>query len=613
MLISSDVSAKRQSSFQQRAEAPIPGPTSDIAKGQLLPQRPIPEPGGVFSRRPASLEAQHHPHLSFGGIPLSSGFFGSSEDSAASAAHPLPFPKRMPQAMPGVAGGIFAPAKIVTATTGPDPDSRAGERPAGRLGIPRDLPPTDSRKRKMWDLFHRIKKRSQSEFSRLKAQDPKHPWLKLLNSSSFACRCGAGYRFDDDGSKSVSIGYANGEISWLGTYKCGSPRFCPICGAAIALKNQEEIEKGLRKAISKGFSCLLLTYTIPHIKTQSALELVEKFTHAREIAGKGGDISRFKKTIGYVGNIVRQEETYGENGWHPHIHEIFIVDHFMSDGEIDKINAKMKQKWTDACNKVGLIPENRTKSFEEHGFDSQKLHTPKQIADYIAKIGWRDTSAEFKDKAKTAVLQESGSRISGMAFEVAAHNAKAPRGSEGRTPWEILEGFADGHPGDIKLWMEYLEAFFGKALVRWSPQLKALLGIRDEDDEDKVNADEEDSLVHIYKIDELQYTRGVVKNGLWLPILDAVDQKDFETLQYISDTFEIDFRRPAKACGDYPEIFCSGSIERQKEEDAYQKRSNAAKRHREEMARAKALQEEKERARIKADREYRVSLLKMTK
>ena len=626
--------------------------TQSAAEGDKPSQRQILAPGGVFHQRPASPEALPSPQKGLGPKPspdqrytppsFGSGFFQIFGAPAPGTS----LPKNKLQAKAGSPDATFAPAKGVTAD-----DSLSG--PEGRLGITRNFPPTklpeganlavtqavatydaaaqaaakagykvisyeealartqeeDSRKKRMWGQFHDGLRQGRKQYARIRAADPKDPRLEILQHACFACRMSAGYRHDDDGERSVSIGYAEGELAWLGAKKCGSGRFCVLCGAAIAKRNQEEITEGLQNAIKKGFSCLLVTYTIPHKRTQSALELVEGFEKAREIAAKGGDISRFRKKHGFIGSIVRQEETYGVHGWHPHIHEIIILDHFPSLEEIQEIEVFLKQKWSDGCHKAVLIPENRTKAFDEYGFDIQPLRTTKEVADYLSKVGWRDSSAEFQEYAKKATLESSGKRIRGMAYEVGSHDSKAPRGAEGRTPWDIHKEFADGNPEDIRLWLEYVEAFKGKTLVRWSPNLKALLRIQDKDEEDQVSADEETSITHIYKIDEQQYVNGVAKPGLWLPILDAIGKHDFETLQAIADEYTIDFKRPGKAGGLYPEILSRNTVRKDEEEDRLQTRKELIKQAKDKVVKILARREAEKQAKIKADRDYRRSLL----
>jgi len=672
------------------------------SQGQSLPRRPIPAPGGVFSKPASQPKAPPvpHPHLH---TSLSSG--DVLEKNAASAAV-LSFPKEMPQATTGLpgasvasfatgvtgneagihaladtqfsqkkapqagtgsAGAAFAHAKGATADESHKNGSAQGFPP--RLGITMNVSPTTSpeganlrlsdtdaepkpetalewairkdaaetpdekaRRKKLgvmsreehflmnerqeahkdqsWDLFYRAIRRGRQLYTEYRAIDPKPPRLKALEHCCFACRMYAGRRSDENGERSVTIGYAEGELAWMGAHKCGAGRFCVLCGAQIAAKNQEDIETGLRNAIAKGWSALMLTYTFPHLVTHTATESVENLALACKLAGKGGDMTRFRKKYGIVGHIVRQEETYGLHGWHPHLHVIVFFDHVLSEEEIAEVTEKFKQKWQAACYKVGIIPPNRTRAFEERGFLAEPILNIEQVADYLAKVGWKNSSTEFKAHAKEAILENSGKRIKGAAFELSARDAKAPRLAEGRTPWDILEGFANGDPRDTELWLDYIEAFHGKPMVRWSPHLKADLGIRDKYEEEQVKADEEDSLRHIYRVSADHYADGVARNGLWRPIVKAIDKGEFDKLQEIADRYVIDFK-PAKKRKDarYPEILSQVSVQENKAEAERQRKREAVKRSKEKVKTILAAREAKKQARLAAEQAYAVSLL----
>ena len=286
-----------------------------FAKSMTPGSRSIPGPGGVFHKRaqPQALYKQlpapppsfpsHYPHL----FPSSGNCL--SKNIAAPAAKSLS-PIIMPQAKPEFAGGEVAYASSVTANI---QESVAAQPFPGDLGITRNLSPTtptttsnqntpeaigaDGHRRRVWDLFFRGIKRGRSEYSRIRHHNPHDSRLKILGHCCFACRMSAGFRLDENGERSVSIGYAKDGLSFMGTTKCGAGRFCILCGAAIAVKNQKDIEQGLHNAIEKGWFSIMLTYTIPHQLPQSAMELVEKLTLARKYAEKGGDLSRFRKKM----------------------------------------------------------------------------------------------------------------------------------------------------------------------------------------------------------------------------------------------------------------------------------------------------------------------------
>lgn len=576
---------------------------------------------GTACVQPASASTPAHDQALSGNPPLCthahSSSFGSGLSKAfgVTAPEPLTFSKNTiansgSEAAPAALGSMRASAPAPLTTCG-----------CGRYS---------EHKKGMWKRFGTNKKRNKKRWVVMKKQNPNSELLNIMRHASFFCREGAAHRKGFDGSD-VHIGHAEGELAWLGTYKCASPRFCPLCGAAIAEKNKNDIERGLAKAIQKGWSFIFLTFTIPHYKTQHPMDIVNGLENARRIYNHGNDFTKFAKEHGKEGTITRYEETYGKHGWHPHIHEIMLFDHILSIEEYNGVTSFLKDKWSRACYKAKLVKENRTKAFEKYGFSSDYTAVPEKIAGYISKMGsWSDTSDAFKENAKKEITECSKQQRKSFSYELSSTSSKSPILAEGRTPWDIYAGSADGNEADFLLWLEYVQCFKDKKHLVWSRLLKAELGVKDIDEEEKVHADDEDSKTHIYSVNVEHYNKGVVANSLWMPILEVIENKDFEALQRISDEYAIDFRRPEKAFGDYPEILSIQNSEhrrkearereemrrhnelcaRRKEEQRISEEEERARRR--EIARLKAEQDARERARLAMENEYNVSLLALS-
>lgn len=48
------------------------------------------------------------------------------------------------------------------------------------------------------------------------------------------------------------------------------------------------------------------------------------------------NFKKFKDGIGYEGLVRGLELTYGSNGWHPHTHELWVLDFWEEDSDRSK-------------------------------------------------------------------------------------------------------------------------------------------------------------------------------------------------------------------------------------------------------------------------------------
>jgi ribosomal protein S5 len=103
-----------------------------------------------------------------------------------------------------------------------------------------------------------------------------------------------------------------------------------LCAPKITERRRVEVNEGIERAKEMGFQVMLATFTIPHglgddvdaIRKQM-LQAWRRGTDTR--AGKS-----MRKMIGLVGYIRVIEVTYGENGFHPHMHYLVNGSHSAS-------------------------------------------------------------------------------------------------------------------------------------------------------------------------------------------------------------------------------------------------------------------------------------------
>jgi hypothetical protein len=183
----------------------------------------------------------------------------------------------------------------------------------------------------------------------------------------------------------------------------------------------------------------MATFTVRHGIGDDARAMFAGIARAwsRMVAGRFAITMR--ETLGIVGYVRAIEATYGPNGWHPHIHAIFIVRDLEACVRGRDIIA---DHWRKIVRRV-LGP-----SFEPddaHGVDLR----PADVGSYIAKLG----------------------------FEVAGAGKSASPGH--LTPWDIARKVAETNGADEKardLWAEWQRATFGRKQLTWSRGARDVLG-----------------------------------------------------------------------------------------------------------------------------------------
>jgi hypothetical protein len=154
---------------------------------------------------------------------------------------------------------------------------------------------------------------------------------------------------------------------------------------------------------------------------------------------------RWTKSVGLNGTVRSLEVTYGLNGPHVHVHVLL----FCTAPAAVLRACELLSAWKQACLDAGLDEPNA------HGVDIQVGNAV--VGDYVGK--W------------------------GMDYELTKSHVKRGRGTEGRTPFDLLRASAAGDEAAGRLFIEYANAFKGRRQLVWSKGLRKLLQLgREETD-----------------------------------------------------------------------------------------------------------------------------------
>lgn len=260
-----------------------------------------------------------------------------------------------------------------------------------------------------------------------------------------------------------------------GVHTCGFIWGCPVCAEKIANRRRDELRLANAAHAKAGGASYLMTLTFPH--ERGALALPEM------LALFGKAVDRFKNSRTYknamahwkrIGNVKALEITYGEHGWHPHIHEVIFAAPGMQDAA-DTIR-NLSDAWIRALLKAGLSHVSKIEAMEKHAFD---LKAGAFVTDYIAKFG--------REPAPTSRQIDATKQQWGIHSEVTKFTTKigtsATKDYIGLTPFGLLADYAEnGNQQSGALFREYAEAFKGKRQLTWTPGLKKALDIAELED-----------------------------------------------------------------------------------------------------------------------------------
>ncbi|HXK19061.1 MAG TPA: protein rep [Polyangiaceae bacterium] len=238
-----------------------------------------------------------------------------------------------------------------------------------------------------------------------------------------------GFRLEDTPATMVASGKPGcWRVKWEGVLQCGHIWTCPVCSAKLRAERTQRIDRALRVA---GGRWQMVTFTVSHRLGMPLKFLLDGLAKALRRVKQGGKLQRVWK--GRMTASVRAfEVTYGQNGWHPHVHLLIRSSHWPAHQR-----KMLRDRWKRAV-------------LEHLG--------PDCLPSDQRGVKWSDPfDASIADERKRArYLSKLGAEIVGVAKD-----AKAGSWSS----WDIARAAGDGSPMAIALWREFSEATRGKRML----------------------------------------------------------------------------------------------------------------------------------------------------
>lgn len=216
-------------------------------------------------------------------------------------------------------------------------------------------------------------------------------------------------------------------LYFTGLIKCNSVWECAVCSVRIAAKRAEHISRVLAHTELHNGHYSMVTLTTRHKRSDSLKIVLERVKNGHRAIKSGRAYQRFKKQHKVSGSLTATEVTYGDAGWHAHLHELLL-----HGTETIDIPLELEERYlsiTDSLSGVGLrVSDGRS-----------------YLAEYIAKFG-RLPKIPMIDK---------------QALEIAMSHTKKSRSEKGQSPLGILAEIALSESGRVELWREYAQTMRG--------------------------------------------------------------------------------------------------------------------------------------------------------
>lgn len=228
----------------------------------------------------------------------------------------------------------------------------------------------------------------------------------------------------------------NGRALFHQVIKCGDFWRCPICSHRITMFRCREINDIYNNIMGRGMGvAYLVTFTVPHKRTDLLEDLLRQMLYARDRLGDGawgksltrpaGKTAKTKYRLGdlYIGRMRTLEITWSNaNGWHPHLHEMWVFESEIPESRLSLFE-KLPEAWADCCEDWWLQRPGA------NGVDIRRMYSN---AEYLSKFGGEK-------------------RNWGPEYELAAGHGKTKTVG----PWTLLESSMYGDLISRQAFIEY--------------------------------------------------------------------------------------------------------------------------------------------------------------
>lgn len=323
----------------------------------------------------------------------------------------------------------------------------------------------------------------------------------------------------------VGVRWTEGQgAGFSGLVTCGSVWSCPVCSARILARRSLEIGAGLLSWERQGGRLVMGTLTMRHHRGHSLVQEWDALQESWHGMIRSRVWKKWLRRMGSPGLVRVVEVTYGDNGWHVHLHFVLLVAEDVDTGLVGEFTGWLFPKWHRALSAAGM-PGALARGQDAHLVES--VEAAVAVGEYLAK------------STAYGAAESLGRELMGTW-------SKAARGEHGTEPaWRIAERFGwTGEVDLLSLWGEYERGSKGRRQATWTHGLRALLALGEEATDEQIAAEvvgDED----LVQITADGWTAALASGEPLCRILQAVEDGGTERLRDYLDRLGIAYRVPA--------------------------------------------------------------------
>jgi hypothetical protein len=273
---------------------------------------------------------------------------------------------------------------------------------------------------------------------------------------------------------------------------------CPVCAAKVSERRRVELAAALASwslvDVAGGDRRLLLvTFTLQHKLSDSLGSVLKALKRARKLSLVGRSGTDFRDKYAIIGMVRTLELTYGENGWHPHLHVLMFFDR---EVPIIPFTDEIKMRWSAAVKSAG--------GFASYQYGCDVRFSDADIAEYIAKWG---------KEPKWSVSHEMTKSVSKYASR------------DGKTPVQLFSDSLEGDDASGRLWLQYAVNLKGERQLFWSHGLRERLGLTPEKTDQELATEQEEIAIILASL-SVGAWRVVVANDARAELLEVAASGD---------------------------------------------------------------------------------------
>ena len=261
----------------------------------------------------------------------------------------------------------------------------------------------------------------------------------------------------------VVVRKSGDSAGYAGVKSCGRASVCPVCAAKVGSHRAGEISEAVTHYRGNGGDVIMLTLTMRHRNGQSLEDLWAALSASWKAATNGRKWRSERQKFKVAGFNRTVETTYGENGWHLHVHALLYFREPVADETVEELSQSMFWRWSSKLQEHGL----EAPSFQ-HGID------------------WKRASNSYGEDDAAEVLAAYLTKVaSGIGFEMAGSTEKKGRRTGSVSPWQIAQLAVAAEDATerkkyMALWLEWLRCSRGKRMHTWSRGLRDEIGLGQE-------------------------------------------------------------------------------------------------------------------------------------